>query len=149
MKEFSPRAAAYATAVFGKPQTRDNLHSWYVLLNAEHLDKFEVPTSYAAQLPWEDSYGGQGYNSEDIAALYQAGVPAEWAKTFHDALLDHRGNIDTSLRIHIDEMAYPIAAYLAGIEPGYAAKCALRRLSIEDTRRLHASVAAEYLGGVL
>jgi len=149
MREYDSRAAAYATAVFGEPQTRDNLHSWYVLLNAEHLDKFEVPASYAAQLPWEDSYGAQGYNCEDIAALYQAGVHAGWAKTFHDALLDSRGRIEKSLRLHIDEMAYPIAAYLAGIEPGYAAKCALRRLSIEDTRRLHASVASEYLDGVL
>lgn len=149
MREYGPRAIAYATAVFGEPQASDNLHSWYVLLNAEHLDKFEVPASYAAQLPWEDSYGTQGYNSEDIAALYQAGVPAEWAKTFHDVLLGRRGNIEASLRLHIDEMVYPIAAYLAGIEPGYAAKCALRRLSIEDTRRLHASVASEYLDGVL
>lgn len=147
-EKYGPEAVAYATAVFGEPAPGVG-HPWYRLLNAEALAANGVPVEYAAALPWEDSYGFQGYNYEDIHALYLAGVSAEWAAAFMKLLCDEDGRTSQGIKLHIDEMVYPIAVWRAGVEPGYAAACARRYISVEDTASLHAAVPYEYLGSVL
>lgn len=145
---YGPAAVAYANAVFGEPEAGSK-HPWYRLLNAETLAKRCVPVSYAAALLWEDAYGFQGYNCEDIDALFLAGVPADWAADFMKFLCDEHGRTSQGIKFHIDEMAYPIAVYQAGVEAGYAAMCAKHYLSAEETVKLHAAVPFEYLGSVL
>jgi hypothetical protein len=150
--KYDPAATVYADAVFGKETDSYGVqrrHSSYRLLNAEYLAKTNVPTEYAAQVPWEDSAGSRGYNFEDIDALYNAGIPGEWATAFHDGLLIERGRIPQWVRLHIDEMVYPIEVYAAGVEAGYAALCVTYRLSAAETIKLHKSVPYEYLGVLL
>lgn len=147
-EKYGPEAVAYATAVFGEPAAGSE-HAWYRLLNADTLAKRGIPISYAAALPWEDSYGFQGYNCDDIDALFLAGVPAEWAAAFMKLLCDENGRTSIGIKLHIDEMVYPIAVWRAGVEPGYAAGCAQRYISADETMRLHGIVPFEYLEFVL
>lgn len=147
-EKYGPEAVAYATAVFGEPANGSG-HAWYRLLNAEALAERGIPISYAAALPWEDSYGFQGYNYEDIDALFLAGVPAEWAAAFMKLLCDENGRTSQGVKLHIDEMVYPIAVWRAGVEPGYAAECARRYISADETVKLHGVVPFEYLEFVL
>ncbi len=138
---YSAAAYDYASAACGDT-------SWYSLLTATNLLGEEVPVEYAGALPWEDIAGSLGWNSEDIAALYHAGVSPEWASAFHDGLSNGK-SISHASRLHIDEMVYPIAVYRAGIEAEYAAACARRHLSVEATIRLHRTMPLEYLEAVL